>query len=580
MSKKGRLVIILLVIAACFAFLWPSLCWYAWTPKEDKSLALSSLENIKTYVSVKAAAEVENLKKQVHEHPDAGIPAEYKWIEKAAKKNYKDSDKEVPSPLTLRKALESFTRAELENALQDNYRKKILKDKNYYKNSVKLGLDLSGGMNVVVKADLDAVVKAQEGNAAVDVSTLRESAMTQAIETLTSRIDRFGLSSPTIRQQGEDRIYIELPGSAEADQVNSIIQGKGILNFRLADDEATNDFLNYYFSNMSSTFDSHGNLIDKSLIPEDCEVIGYYSTDEYGLDQKTPYKPYIVVKKEVVLDGKHIKSASVGSNSITNKPEVDLTLDGEGATIMSTFSTANVGKNMVIISDNKIKSYATINEPLNANIAISGFGLDEARNLQKVLQTAWLEVPLSVESQQVIGASLGEQAIRQGLLAIVVGLAAIMVFMLIWYKGAGVNACVAQVLNLYIMFSIMSALNFTITLPSVAGMILTIGMAVDANVIIFERIKEERMLGKDRASSISVGFDNAFWAIMDSNITTFIAAVFMTQLGSGSIQGFAYSLAIGVCSTVFTALVVSRLMFDFNTEVLGKKNISISWRIK
>ena len=196
------------------------------------------------------------------------------------------------------------------------------------------------------------------------------------------------------------------------------------------------------------------------------------------------------------------------------------------------------------------------------------------------MQTAWLDVPLSVESQQVIGASLGDQAIRQGLLAIAVGLASIMIFMLIWYKGAGVNACVVQILNLYIMFSILSAFNLTITLPTIAGMILTIGMAVDANVIIFERIKEERRLGKDRAASISMGFDNAFWAIMDSNITTFIAAIFMSQLGSGAIQGFAVSLAIGVVSTVFTALVVSRLMFDFQTEVIHKKNISIGWRIK
>ena len=155
-----------------------------------------------------------------------------------------------------------------------------------------------------------------------------------------------------------------------------------------------------------------------------------------------------------------------------------------------------------------------------------------------------------------------------------------MVFMLIWYQGAGVNACVAQVLNLYIMFSILSALNLTVTLPMIAGMILTIGMAVDANVIIFERIKEERRLGKDRASSMNTGFNNAFWAIMDSNITTFIAAIFMSQLGTGSVQGFAYSLAIGVVSTLFTTLFVSRLMFDFQTEVVGKKNISIGWGIK
>ena len=196
------------------------------------------------------------------------------------------------------------------------------------------------------------------------------------------------------------------------------------------------------------------------------------------------------------------------------------------------------------------------------------------------MQTAWLSVPLSVESQQVIGASLGDQAIKQGKMALMIGLISVLIFMLIYYKGAGFNAVVAQVLNMYIMFSILSAFNLTLTLSSIAGMILTIGMAVDANVIIFERIKEELVLGKSRASAINAGFDNAFWAIMDSNITTFIAAIFLSQLGTGSIQGFAVSLAIGVVSSVFTALFVSRLMFDVNTQVFGRKNMSISWRVK
>ena len=213
-------------------------------------------------------------------------------------------------------------------------------------------------------------------------------------------------------------------------------------------------------------------------------------------------------------------------------------------------------------------------------MAISGFSVDEDQNLQKVLQTAWLSVPLEVESQQVIGASLGDQAIQQGIKALVVGLAAVLVFMLLYYLGAGVNAIVAQVLNMYIMFSVLSAFNLTLTLSSIAGMILTVGMSVDANVIIFERIKEELRNGKSRAAAIASGFDNAFWAIMDSNITTFIAAIFMSQLGTGSIQGFAVSLAIGVVSSVFTALVVSRLMFDFGTDVMKKQHVSISWRVK
>ncbi len=579
MSKRGRLVLILAVLAVCFLFLWPTLQWYANTPKDQQALALSSLENIKDYSSHKASSDVKAMKAAVKADRSTPLAEDQKWLEKAARKNYKDMEQAVPSPMTLFDALSSFSsQEELKELVEKRYRDEILKNKKNYKNSVKLGLDLSGGMNVIVKADLDSVVKAQKDNVVADEQTLRQAAMQQALETLTNRIDRFGLSSPTIRQQGEDRIYIELPGSAETDQINSIIQGRGILNFRLVDNDATQAFNSYYLQHSDSTFDSKGRLIDPSIIPDDCEVFGYYTTDEYGLDQRMGY---LAVKKEIILDGKHIKSATVGTEELTNRPSVNFTLDSEGAAIFGEFTSANVGKSLAILSDNRIKSNATIQTAITGGqVAITGFGQDEARNLEKVLQTAWLDVPLNVESQQVIGASLGDRSIRQGITAIAVGLALIMLFMLIWYKGAGINACVAQVLNLYIMFSILSAFNLTITLPTIAGMILTIGMAVDANVIIFERIKEERALGKDRAASVAVGFDNAFWAIMDSNITTFIAALFMSQLGTGSIQGFAVSLAIGVVSTVFTALVVSRLMFDFGTQALHRENISISWRLK
>ncbi|MBQ9630435.1 MAG: protein translocase subunit SecD, partial [Treponema sp.] len=252
-----------------------------------------------------------------------------------------------------------------------------------------------------------------------------------------------------------------------------------------------------------------------------------------------------------------------------------------GAEIFADFTRAHVGERLAIVNDNRIRSAATINSEIGGGrVAITGFGTEEAYNLQKVLQTAWLSVPLSVESQQVIGASLGQQARESGLFAIALGLGMIMLFMLVYYKGAGVNACIAQVLNLYIMFSVLSAFNMTVTLSSIAGMILTIGMAVDANVIIFERIKDELNEGKSRIAAISAGFKNAFWAIMDSNVTTFIAAIFLSQLGSGSIQGFAVSLAIGVLSSLFTALFVSKLLFDFNTDIFKKETVSIAWGSK
>ncbi|QTQ15724.1 protein translocase subunit SecD [Treponema parvum] len=580
MKKRSRFLLILIVLGICFAFLWPSISWYMYTPKEVQTLALGSLEKIKDYATARAYEDVNSLKASANADPSAVVGAEYAWLEKIAKKNYKQMREDVPSPMTVVDMLRSFyNERELSAVIQERYRDDILAAKKRYQNSVKLGLDLSGGMNIIVKADLDAAIASQGDSVTTDnIVQFKADAMAQAVETLTNRIDRFGLSSPVIRKQGEDRIYIEIPGAAEADAINTIIMGKGILNFRLVDMEATRAFEAYYAANSATAFTASGALSDPSIIPSDCEVLGLYTKDDYGLDERIGF---LAVKKEIALDGQHISSAQVSANNITNKPEVDFVLDSEGAAIFAEFTSAHVGDYLAIVSDNQIKSNARIESAITGGrVAISGFGLEEAHNLQKVLQTAWLNVPLSVESQQVIGASLGDQAIRQGMLALLVGLISVMVFMLIYYKGAGFNAIVAQILNLYILFSVLSAFNLTLTLSSIAGMILTIGMAVDANVIIFERIKEELRDGKSRAAAISAGFDNAFWAIMDSNITTFIAAIFLSQLGTGSIQGFAVSLAIGVVSSVFTALFVSRLIFDVNTDVAGYKKVSISWRIK
>lgn len=581
MNKRSRLVILIAVLAICFAFLWPSICWYGRTPKEVQALALGSTENIKDYASVKAAEDVRAIKAIAKEDPSAKLEGQYEWLNKAAAKEYKALDEKVPSDMTVTDVLKVYdSELAFMNVIQAKYRDEILKAKNYYTNSVKLGLDLSGGMNVIVRADLDAAV-AEQGDelAAENVEAFKKEAMENAIENLSSRVDRFGLSSPVIRQQGDDRIYIEIPGAAQADTINTLIMGKGVLNFRLADMAATEKFKAYYAQHPATTFNAAGELMDKSIIPEDCEVFGVYTKDAYGLDERVDW---LVVKKEIALDGKHIKSAEVRADEFTNQPQVAFNLDTEGAVIFGEFTGAHVDDYLAIVSDNKVKSNARIQNAITGgSVSLTGsFTEEEANNIKKVLQTAWLNVPLEVESQQVIGASLGEEAIEQGIKAIILGLSLILVFMLIFYKAAGINAVIAQILNLYIMFSILSAFNLTVTLSSIAGMILTIGMAVDANVLVFERIKEELRAGKSRAVAISMGFDNAFWAIMDSNITTFIAAIFLSQLGTGAIQGFAVSLAIGVISSVFTALFVSRLIFDFDTDVLKAKKVSIGWGIK
>src|SRR5574344_617211 len=581
MNKRTRFVILLVVLAICFVFLWPSISWYGRTPEEVKALALGSTEKLKDYATVKATEDVISIKEIIKADSSVEPTAEYKWLVKEAKKEYKSIGVKAPKNITMKDVLAAYsTEQSFATVIQAHYRDEILKAKKYYQNSVKLGLDLSGGMNIIVRADLNAAVAAQgESINSENVAQFKKEAMANAIENLSSRIDRFVLTSPVIRQQGEDRIYIEIPGAAQADTINTLIMGKGVLNFRLVDTQATNAFNAYYYQNPITTFNAAGELMDSSIIPEYCEVFGEYVKDEYDLDERTGW---VVVKKKIALDGSHIKSAEVRADQFTNQPEVCFNLDTDGAVLFGEFTQAHIGENLAIVSDNKIKSNARIQSAITGGgVSLSGgFSNEEAQNIQKVLQTAWLNVPLEVESQQVIGASLGDQSIKQGVFAIILGLGLILVFMLIFYKASGINAVIAQILNLYIMFAILSGFNLTLTLSSIAGMILTIGMAVDANVLVFERIKEELRQGKSRSIAISMGFDNAFWAIMDSNITTFIAAIFLSQLGTGSIQGFAVSLAIGVVSSVFTALFVSRLIFDFDTDVLHSKKVSIGWGIK
>ncbi len=578
MNKRSRLLLLVVVIALCFVFLMPSITWYAGTPKELQTLALSSLEKIKDYSNAMATQDVNMLVDLQKDDSSAVLPEGFSYLEKEAQDLYKSRDMDVASPMTVRDALLAFSsELEVKSVIEDNYRNEILDAKSTYNSAVKLGLDLSGGMSIIARADLDAAIESLGDSVTTDNEVLfREDAMNQVLETLTGRIDQFGLTSPTIRRQGEDRIYIEIPGAAESDTINSVILGKGILNFRLVDTEATNSFNAYYAQNPTTTFTATGELLNPTIIPANTEVLGLYVKDEYGLDERVSY---LVLENNIILDGKHLASATVGSSRL-GQPEVHLTLDTEGAAIFGEATSIHRGRTLAIVSEDKVKSAAVINEAIpGGNVAISGFSLLEAQNLQKVLQTAWLNVPLIVESQQVIGASLGDLAIEQGLQAILFGLLLVMIFMLVWYTGAGINAVIAQVLNLFMMFSILSAFGLTITLSSVAGMILTLGMAVDANVVVFERIRDELKLGKSRAAAVVSGFQHAFWAIMDANVTTFIAAIFLSQLGTGSIQGFAVSLAIGVVSSVFTALFVSRLIFDFGTQALRREKINIGWRL-
>ena len=578
MSKTRRFIIVLVVLGIALAFLFPSLKWYFGTPKEDQALAIVSREQIREYSRRMALSDIAELKKKAGAN-DEGIlsSTQFAFAIKAATQSYKDERKAIPKTWTAKGILAGFLdETAAYNAIENLYRQNVLALKSLHGNAIQLGLDLSGGMSVVIQADLDALSKKLGHTLS---AAEKDDAMKRAIEVLNSRIDKFGLSEPVIRQQGVDQIYVEIPGTADPERINSIIMGKGRLAFHMVDDEATSKLESYLAQNPLGVDDKTLTCADPSIVPAGYVIRKFYKKDNYGLDEFTG--KYMVLNATPGLDGTHIQSAQVSSDSITGQPETNFVLDKEGAQIFATLTEANVNKTMAVVLDDRVKAGARIQEAIpNGQVRMTGFSQDEAQNLALILRTAALPIELSVANQQAIGASLGDDSIAQGKNAILYGLLGVLFFLFLYYKGAGLNATLAQVLNLFIMLGVLTAFKLTLTLSSIAGFVLTVGMAVDANVVIFERIKEELRAGKGRKAAIETGFHRAFWAVMDSNITTIIAALFLAQLGSGSIQGFAISLAIGNITSLFTALFVSRLLFDFETDVLKMKNVSISWRIK
>ncbi|MDR0323949.1 MAG: protein translocase subunit SecD [Treponema sp.] len=576
MSKKYRFFIILAVLGVCFLFLWPTLRWYYFIPEDQKALALQTREQIRTYAQNVAIRDYERIMEAARSNE--AVPGGMEYLTAIAKKSNK---RPQPETWTARTVLETFySREEVRNTIEKKYSDEVFALKALHGKAVKLGLDLSGGLSIVLQANFESL-RDRLGRSPNDED--KSNAMESALGLLNTRIDSFGLTEPVIRLQGSEQIYIEIPGTADPELINDIIMGKGSLAFHLLDAEATESFNSFYRANPAAALELvNGRTTNPFVVPDDAMILGVYDKDRYGLDEQARNSDgslqYIAVKREIGLDGNHIINSSVDRDNIDGRPLVVFNLSSEGGNIFYDLTLANIGKSLAIVLDGKVRSYPRINQGISGGSgSISGFGADEAHSLALILRTAALPVELEVINQQSIGASMGEDTIRQGLYALLGGIAAVFVFMLIYYKTAGINAIIAQLLNFYIMFSVLSALGFTLTLPAIAGFILTIGMATDANVLIFERMKEEIRLGKSRKAVVEAGFSKAFWAIMDSNITTFIAAIFLSMLGSGPIRGFAITLSIGVFSSVFTSLFVSRLIFDFGTDVFRTKNVSVSW---
>jgi SecD/SecF fusion protein len=404
----------------------------------------------------------------------------------------------------------------------------------------RLGLDLQGGTQFLLE------MGASRSQSNITAGLNNELAAQQAVEVIRRRVDRFGVAEPVIAPAGANRILVQLPGLSEADKqaAKEQIQKAAFLEFRMVHPDSDN-------------------LLQRGIVPP-----GYVRMFEMVpgqvQGQKVPYPILVKRNSERGLSGTHISGAGVGHEPATGSPYVSFSLNTAGAQLFAEITQAAIGQRLAIILDGEVISAPRINSAIvGGNGQITGnFSDKEAFELATALENP-LPTPLEIKEERSVDPSLGADSIASGRMAAIVGVVAVAVFMLVYYLLAGLVANVALILNIIIMLGVMCSLDVTFTLPGIAGIVLTIGMAVDANVLIYERMREELALGKSVRGAVSAGYDKAFGTIFDSNLTTLISSVLLIVLGTGPIKGFGVALTVGLCVSMFTALVVTRLIFDF-----------------
>ncbi|MGB2600508.1 MAG: protein translocase subunit SecD [Candidatus Omnitrophota bacterium] len=400
------------------------------------------------------------------------------------------------------------------------------------KGKINLGLDLQGGMHMVLEVDTSKLTK----NAAKD-------APQRALEVIRNRIDQFGVLEPVIQLQGNNRLLVQLPGVTDRERAKEIIGRTAHLEFKLVSDDPE--------------------LLKKAMNGEVVE--GYEIKETATRDDK---KETLLVETDAVLTGDMLVDATTEfSQQGFGQPYVSLELNDKGADIFADVTGRNVGKRLAIVLDNEVQTAPVIRERIPSGRAqITGnFSLEESKDIALILRAGALPAPVNIIEERSVGPALGKDSVQKGIQAIVIGGICVLAFMAIYYLFAGLIADFALILNIFIITGALSYFGATLTLPGIAGLVLTIGMAVDANVLIFERIREESRLGKSLRAAIHAGYDKAFWTILDANVTTLITALILFQFGTGPIRGFATTLSIGILASMFTALVVTRLILDIIT---------------
>ena len=416
----------------------------------------------------------------------------------------------------------------------------------------------------LLKKEIEGTVLSEDGlkfslaMTAEEVARTKQNAISQAVDTIRTRLDSFGLAEPTVAKQGEDKILVEVPGiktQEDEQRIRELIARAAHLQL-MAVDEDRAARVNTMSADEARSF---GDVILK--------------------DVNTPEK--YLLRAIPVLDGSMLTDAKVGFDK-NNQPVINFTLNGQGAKIFGDFTGKYVGKRMAVVLDNDVYSAPNINERIGGGrVQISGrFQLSEAHDLAIALRSGALLAPVYVMEKRSVGPSLGADNIKASMEALILGFVLVVLFMIFYYGMAGVVADVALIGNLFLLLSIMSLFGATLTLPGMAGIVLTVGMAVDANVIINERIRELLHEGKSIAKSIEDGYDKAFTAILDANVTTLIAAVVLWAYGTGPLKGFALTMGIGILASMLTAIVGTHGIYQWLLPKINKKKLGFWFGIK
>lgn len=433
------------------------------------------------------------------------------------------------------------------------------------KKTLNLGLDLRGGTHLVLELD----------RSKLPPETKTIDALERAIEIIRNRVDQFGVSEPLIARQGDRWIVVQLPGIKDSSRAKELIGKTALLEFRLTDDSGIITSLSKALLDKKMSMDQYYDLQSSGQLPKDLAKIvpsGWEVLPERKDTERVGGR-YLVVKSTPELTGATLVDAKVtfgggSSQMMSGYPSVSIEFNAEGAKLFGLVTEANVNKQLAIVLDGQVQSAPVIRSAIPDGHAIieGNFSAEDAKMLATILKAGALPAPVRVIEERTVGATLGEDSIKAGVRSCLIGLVMVMLFMGVYYSFSGLIADFAMLINMFFIFGILACLHATLTLPGVAGTILSLAMAVDANVLILERVREELQLGKSVRLAIDLGYKHAWAAIFDGHVTTLITAGLLFQFGTGPVKGFAVTLFWGVLISLFTAVFFTHMIYDYWME--------------